>query len=129
MATRNHPWAASAEARSSSQIAKEKFGSSANIHTAPKEEVEAVTGAARIREIANSVGTNTTQGTKIAPTIIDDTDPNEIPADTETPNVNGHCEETLLKEYYCFQGEFAQYKTKSINGGKVRIFCEYPYRP
>ena len=71
-----------------SQIAKEKFGSSANIHSAPKEEVEAVTGAARIREIANSVGTNTTQGAKIAATTGDETDPDEIPEDTEALNVN-----------------------------------------
>ena len=99
-----------------SQIAKEKFGSSANIQSAPKEEVEAVTGAARIREIANSVGTNTTQGAKIAATTGDDTDPDEIPEDTEAPNVNGYRKETLLKEYYCVQGDFAQYKTKSTNG-------------
>ena len=69
-----------------------------NIHTAPKEEVRTVTGAARIREIANSVGTNTTQGAKISVTTGDDTDPDEIPADTEAPNVNGYREETLLKE-------------------------------
>ena len=99
-----------------SQIAKEKFGSSANIQTAPKEEVEAVTSTPRIREIANSVGTNTTQGAKIAITTGNNTDYDEIPDDTEAPNVKGYHEETLLKEYYCVQGNFAQYKTKSTNG-------------
>ena len=99
-----------------SQVAKENFGSSANIHITPKEEVEAVTGAARIHKIANSVGTNTAQGTKIAATADDDADPNEIPADTEAPNVNGYCEETLHKDCYCFHAEFPQYKTKSTNG-------------
>ena len=99
-----------------SQVAKEKFGSSANIHTAPKEDVEAVTGAARIREIASSIGINTTQGTNVGAPADVDTEPEEIPADTEALNVNGYREETLYKEYYCFQGDFAQYKTKSTNG-------------
>jgi hypothetical protein len=99
-----------------SQVTKDKFGSSANIHTAPKEVVEAVTSAARIREIANSVDTNTTQGAKIAVTANDDDDTDVIPADTEALNVKGYRVEDLHKEYYCFQGEFPQYKTKSTNG-------------
>ena len=60
--------------------------------------VAGVTGAARIREIANRVGTNTTQGAKIAVTTGDDTNPDEITADTEAPNVNCYREENLLKE-------------------------------
>ena len=56
-----------------------------------------------------------TQGAKIAVTTGDDTDPDEIPADTEAPDINGYRIDTLLKEYYCVQGKFAQYKTKSTN--------------
>ena len=77
-----------------SQVAKEKFGSLENIHTAPKEEVEAVTGVARIREIANSVGTNTTQGMKTA-AADDDANPDKIPADTEALNIKGYPADTL----------------------------------
>jgi hypothetical protein len=99
-----------------SQVAKEKFGSSVNIHTAPKDDVEAITGAARIREIASSIGINTTKGANFAGPAVDNTEPEEIPADTEALNVNGYREETLHTDYYCFQGDFAQYKTTSTNG-------------
>jgi len=99
-----------------SQVAKEKFGSSVNIHTAPKDDVEAITGAARIREIASSIGINTTKGSNFAGPAVDNTEPEEIPADTEALNVNGYREETLHTDYYCFQGDFAQYKTTSTNG-------------
>ena len=93
-----------------SQVAKDKVGSSANVHTVPKEEVEAVTGAARIRKIANSVGTNTTQCTDIATTNADNNDdPMEIPADTEALNINGYHAENLVKESYFFHADFPQY--------------------
>ena len=80
-----------------SQVAKDKFGSSANIRTAPKEEVEDVTGAARICKISNSVGTNTTQGMKAVTATADkDADPMDIPADTEARNINGFHVDTLV---------------------------------
>ena len=62
------------------------------------------------------MGTNTTQGAKIAVTTGDGINADKIPADTEALNVKGYRKETLHKEYYFFQGEFAQYKTKSTNG-------------
>ena len=40
------------------------------------------------------------QGTKISATADDDADPEEIPADTETPNIHEYPAETLHKEDY-----------------------------
>ena len=88
-----------------------------NIRNAPKEEVEAVIGAARICEISNIVCTNTTQGTKVTTVNADNNAvPMEIPVDTEAPNINGYHVDNLVKEYYCFHADFPQYKTKSTNG-------------
>ena len=99
-----------------SHVAKAEFGSSVNIQAAPKEEVDAITCAARIRYIARSVGTNMTQGTETTTTTgKDDTNPTMIPADIEEMDAIGYPTDTLLIEYYCFYTDLPKYITKSTN--------------